>query len=339
MSDTTNVQKNKLTKEQKKLIYDSLATNIVRFQEYRLSSNKEPEINPETGQPRKRDSLKPDGAIFFEYLCYNSFKLYIEEQTSNGYFYHSYERIEDEYGIGKERVQKITNYLKSLGIVETKVCGFPKNTHYRVRFDNLAKIEVLIHLFRTKPDRTNEIAAHFASIAKIVKLRIETDQEAIEKQYVAEMSWFNHLKKIFYDERAKFNKTVPANAAIKKIQPKPRENTLRNINSGTYLVYYDPEGKERSEQEVDEYQKDFINGFRLYCAIYFLFTCEQSSTNRNLLALAEGDYISTLVNYASGIRDPIAYFFANSEGDLNFIMIDMIDGARQLDMTKGYFSN
>lgn len=53
MSDEAKVQNSKLTKEHKRLINDSLTTHIVRFQEYRLNSDREPEINPETGKPKK----------------------------------------------------------------------------------------------------------------------------------------------------------------------------------------------------------------------------------------------------------------------------------------------
>ncbi|QMW02292.1 hypothetical protein [Spirosoma foliorum] len=323
MSDTANIQNNKLTKEQKKLIYDSLATNIIRFQEYRLDHK----------------CVKSDGAVLFEYLCYNSYKRFAEDRTSEGFFYHSYERIEQEYGIGKDRVRKIVAYLKQNGIVETKIKGFPKNTHYRIRFDSLSSPNALKAIFRVSESRLKELAAHYHEIAKVVNLSIESAEENLQKEYKTEIDYFKLLSEIFYEEQRHFNQTVPVEYHLKKKQPKANEKTYLNIRDTIYFVYYSLEEARHSEEETKRRFGALVNGFRAYCGALFLYSCEASSNSDALRKIIERIDNYDMVNYASSIRNPIAYFFAEHSSGVNHISADFIDWALQnpSEFSSGYF--
>lgn len=73
----------------------------------------------------------------------------------------------------------------------------------------------------------------------------------------------------------------------------------------------------------------------------FFFISDEATTSQDLRSLISEneECVDWIVNYASGVRDPIAYFFAQKDKELNWVYVTFVDTARRIDFTKGYFSN
>ncbi|WP_299114287.1 hypothetical protein [uncultured Winogradskyella sp.] len=112
------------------MIKDLLSTNSLMLQQYNF-----PFIELET-------------VIFFEWLIVKKYS-FRKKKIDNYDFFYSSKRATNETGIKRRKLEKVISILREdFEIIQTKIDGNPKVTHFALNFENIVSREFIKYLYK-----------------------------------------------------------------------------------------------------------------------------------------------------------------------------------------------
>lgn len=97
------------------------------------------------------DKVNGYWVLFYQLLLLRCGSSY---ENNNGWFYHSQEQIKRAIGISRNNLETVVKNMEAMGILEVEARQTPSRTanpvklHYRLRFDVLARPEILKQIYR-----------------------------------------------------------------------------------------------------------------------------------------------------------------------------------------------